>query len=105
MNARGWTPPPESWARVGDQIDYPEGHFCQQAMARLDAVLVENLRDEPPRAPTQGSLDAARGVGMASVIAAPLCVRGELLGVMSLATSNLTEREEQRYDADDREFL
>ena len=49
-----------SWARVGDQIRYPEGHFCQQAMACLDAVLVENLRDEPPRAPTQGSLDAAR---------------------------------------------
>ena len=105
MNAHGWTPPAESWARVGDQIDYPEGHFCQQAMARLDAVLVENLRDEPPRAPTQGSLDAARSVGLASVIAAPLCARGELLGVMSLATSGLTEREDQRYDADDREFL
>src|SRR6266851_8443428 len=43
MNARGWTPPPGSWARVGDQIQYPEGHFCQQAMAQLDAVLVENL--------------------------------------------------------------
>ena len=105
MNARGWTPPPESWARVGDQIDYPEGHFCQQAMARLDAVLVENLKDEHPRAPSPGSLEAARSVGLASVIAAPLCARGELLGVMSLATSDLTEREEQRYDADDREFL
>ncbi len=105
MNANGWTPPPESWARVGDQIDYPEGHFCQQAMARLDAVLVENLQDEHPRAPTQGSLEAAQSVGLTSVIAAPLCARGELLGVMSLATSSLTEREEQRYDADDREFL
>jgi serine phosphatase RsbU (regulator of sigma subunit) len=106
MNARGWTPPPESWARVGDQIDYPEGHFCQQAMARLDAVLVENLQeDHPPPAPSRGSLEAAQSVGMTSVIAAPLCARGELLGVMSLATSNLTEREDQRYDADDREFL
>jgi serine phosphatase RsbU (regulator of sigma subunit)/anti-sigma regulatory factor (Ser/Thr protein kinase) len=34
-----------------------------------------------------------------------LCARGELLGVMSLATSDLTEREDQRFDADDREFL
>jgi PAS domain S-box-containing protein len=105
MNAHGWTPPPQSWARVGDQIDYPEGHFCQQAMAGLDAVLVENLQDEFPRAPTQESLEAAQSVGLASVIAAPLCARGELLGVMSLAMSSLTEREEQRYDADDREFL
>ncbi len=105
MNALGWTPPPDSWARVGEQIDYPEGHFCQQAMANLDAVLVENLRDEDPRAPTQESLEAAEHVGLASVIAAPLLARGELLGVMSLATSNLTEREDQRYDADDREFL
>src|SRR5216683_1748686 len=105
MNANGWTPPPESWARVGDPVDYPEGHFCQQAMARLDAVLVENLRDEPPRAPTQGSLEAARSVGLASVIAAPLCARGELLGVMSLALSRLTEREDQHYDAYDRDFL
>jgi serine phosphatase RsbU (regulator of sigma subunit) len=105
MNANGWSPPPESWARVGDQITYPEGHFCQQAMTRLDAVLVENLQEEDPRAPSQGSLAAAQGVGLVSVIAAPLCARGELLGVMSLATSNLTEREEQRYDADDREFL
>src|ERR1035441_9933149 len=105
MNANGWKPPPESWARVGDQINYPEGHFCQQAMARLDAVLVENLQEEDPRAPSPGSLEAAQSVGLVSVIAAPLCARGELLGVMSLATSNLTEREEERYDADDREFL
>jgi PAS domain S-box-containing protein len=57
MNANGWTPPPESWARVGDPVDYPEGHFCQQAMARLDAVLVENLRDE--RGPGIGHRGAA----------------------------------------------
>jgi PAS domain S-box-containing protein len=105
MNAHGWMPPPQSWARVGDPINYPDGHFCQQAMATLDAVLVENLQVERPKAPTQGSLAAAKSVGMTSVIAAPLLARGELLGVMSLATSNLTERAEQRYDADDREFL
>jgi PAS domain S-box-containing protein len=105
MNAHGWMPPAGSWTRVGDQIDYPEGHFCQQAMASLDTVLVENLQEEIPRAPSPGSLEAAESVGLVSVIAAPLCARGELLGVMSLATSNLTEREEPRYDADDREFL
>ena len=30
----GWQPPPGSWAEVGEQVRYPEGHFCQQAMAR-----------------------------------------------------------------------
>jgi serine phosphatase RsbU (regulator of sigma subunit) len=38
-------------------------------------------------------------------VAAPLVARGELLGVICLALSRLTEREEQRYDADDRDFL
>ena len=42
---------------------------------------------------------------MRSVVAAPLVARGELLGVMSLALSGLTKREEQYYDADDRDFL
>ncbi|HUY51961.1 MAG TPA: SpoIIE family protein phosphatase [Streptosporangiaceae bacterium] len=106
MNAGDWTPPPGSWARVGDQISYPEGHFCQRAMARLDAVLVENLQEvHPPRAPSQRSLEAAQEVGLNSVVAAPLVARGELLGVMSLALSSLTEREERYYDADDRDFL
>ncbi len=105
MNAGGWSPPPGSWARAGDPIKYPEGHFCQQAMARLDTVLVENLSELAPRAPSPGSLDAAEQVGMCSVIAAPLIARGELLGVLSLALSKLTKREEQYYDADDRDFL
>ena len=34
INAGGWTPEPGTWAAVGEQINYPEGHFCQQAMAR-----------------------------------------------------------------------
>ena len=34
---------------------------------------------------------------MTSVMAAPLIARGELLGVMSLALSGLTEREERHY--------
>ena len=105
-HAAGWTPPPGSWARVGDPVSYPEGHFCQQAMSRLDTVLVENLAEvQPPRAPSPASLAVAEQVGLASVVAAPLVARGELLGVMSLALSRLTPRDEQYYDADDRDFL
>lgn len=105
INARGWAPPPGSWAQVGEQIIYPEGHFCQQAMALLDAVVVEDLRDGQFPAPHQQSLQASEDVGLVSIIAAPLCARGELLGVMSLGLSRLTDREERHYDADDRDFL
>ena len=42
---------------------------------------------------------------MTSVMAAPLVARGELLGVMSLALSQLTDRPEQHYSADERDFL
>jgi PAS domain S-box-containing protein len=105
INAHGWTPPPGSWAQVGEQITYPEGHFCEQAMRRLDAVVVENLAAERFPAPHAESLRASHEVGLTSIVAAPLCARGELLGVMSLALSRLTEREEQYYDADDRDFL
>ncbi len=105
-NAAGWTPPPGSWAKTGQPVRYPEGHFCQQAMAQLDTVLVENLDEiQPPRAPSPGSLAAAEEVGLCSVVAAPLVARGELLGCMSLALSRLTKRHEQYYDADDRDFL
>jgi PAS domain S-box-containing protein len=105
INARGWSPKPGTWAQVGEQINYPEGHFCQQAMARLDAIVVENLEDEQFPAPHARSMRTSEEVGLTSIVAAPLAARGELLGVMSLALSRLTEREEQYYDADDRDFL
>jgi PAS domain S-box-containing protein len=105
ISTEDWTPPPGSWARVGDQISYPEGHFCQQAMAKLDAVLVENVQEEQPQAPSQSSLDVAQHGGLSSVVAAPLVARGVLLGVMSLALSRGSKREERYYDADDRAFL
>jgi hypothetical protein len=38
-HAGGWTPP-GTWKQAGEQIVYPEGHFCQLAMARLDTVIV-----------------------------------------------------------------
>jgi len=105
INAGGWEPKPGTWAAVGQQINYPEGHFCQQAMARRDAVLVSNLVYTDYPAPNQQSLQASEDVGLTSIVAAPLVARGELLGVICLALSQLTEREEQRYDIDDRDFL
>jgi PAS domain S-box-containing protein len=105
INARGWVAAPGTWAQVGEQISYPEGHFCQQAMARQDAVLVEDLTTGRFPAPNAQSLRASEEVGLTSIVAAPLVARGVVLGVMSLALSRLTEREEQQYDADDRDFL
>jgi PAS domain S-box-containing protein len=104
-HARGWMPRPGTWASVGEQIVYPEGHFCQQAMARLDAVVVPDMATEHFPAPNPDSLQACEDVGLVSIVAAPLCARGELLGVMCLALSSLTEREERHYDAYDRDFL
>ncbi|MGH3156542.1 MAG: SpoIIE family protein phosphatase, partial [Streptosporangiaceae bacterium] len=105
VHARGWMPKPGTWAAVGEQIRYPEGHFCQQAMQRLDAVLVSDLSEQRYPAPSRGSLEECDEVGAQSFVAAPLCARGELLGVMCLGLSRLTEREEQHYDAYDRDFL
>lgn len=93
-HAGGWTPPPGTWAQVGEQIRYPEGHFCERAMARLDTVLVADLARECYPAPSAQSLAAAQQVGLKSVLAAPLHARGKLLGVIGLATSDLTGRSE-----------
>jgi len=45
-HASNWVPPPGTWAQVGEQIRYPEGHFCQRAMARLDTVIVNDLAED-----------------------------------------------------------
>ena len=105
LHARGWMPEPGTWAMVGQPIRYPEGHFCQQAMARMDTVIVEDVESAHFPPPSPASQQASDDVGLRSVIAAPLIARGELLGVMSLALSRLTEREEPYYGADDRDFL
>jgi PAS domain S-box-containing protein len=105
INARGWSPPPGTWAQVDEPIRYPKGHFCQQAMERMDAILVENVAEEHFPAPHARSMQASEEAGINSTVAAPLIARGELLGVMCLALSRLTEREERHYDADDRDFL
>ena len=104
-HASNWVPPPGTWAQVGEQIHYPEGHFCQQAMARLDTIAVTDLDLEHYPAPSAESMAAAHEAGLTSVVAAPLYARGELLGVMSLALSRLTDREERNYDAPDRDLI
>jgi PAS domain S-box-containing protein len=102
FHARGWMPEPGSWAMIGEQISYPAGHFCQRAMARRDTVVADIADEEIPDM-RQASLDACERIGLRSVIATPLIARGELLGVMSLALSGLTERQHRHYTADDSE--
>ncbi|HEX4656461.1 MAG TPA: SpoIIE family protein phosphatase [Streptosporangiaceae bacterium] len=105
LHSRGWMPEPGGWAMVGEQITYPEGNFCQQAMARRDTVVVADMSMQRFPAHRQASLDQCDNIGITSVIATPLIARGQLLGVMSLALSRLTEREEPHYGADDGDFL
>jgi PAS domain S-box-containing protein len=105
LNSRGWMPEPGSWAFVGEPISYPEGHFCQQAMARMDTVVVEDLAEEQFPVPRPESEQICEAIGLSSVIAAPLIARGELLGVISLALSGLTDRRERHYGPDDRDFV
>jgi serine phosphatase RsbU (regulator of sigma subunit) len=104
-HASNWVPPPGTWAETGAQIHYPEGHFCQQAMARLDTIVVTDMDIETYPAPSAESMAAAHAAGLTSVIAAPLYARGELLGVLSLALSRLTDREERNYDAPDGDLI
>ncbi len=105
LHSRGWMPEPGTWALVGETITYPKGHFCELAMSLQDTVVVADIGEQQFPAPTPESLKASRNVNLTSVIAAPLVARGQLLGVMSLALSWLTERDERHYGADDRDFL
>jgi PAS domain S-box-containing protein len=105
LSTGGWMPAPGTWAMIGEQIVYPQGHFCQQAMARRATVVVPDLAQTTVPTPTPGSLETCDSIGLSSVIATPLIARGELLGVMSLALSGLTKREDPHYAADDGDFL
>jgi serine phosphatase RsbU (regulator of sigma subunit) len=104
-HAHGWEPPPGSWAEAGQPVGYPEGHFCQQAMTRNEIVVVADLAEEDYPAPSADSMRASREIDMVSVVALPLHARGELLGVMSLALSGLTDRNGRRYGTDDRDLF
>jgi len=105
FHSRGWMPAPGTWAMIGEPITYPEGHFCQQAMTRRTTVVVSDLEAQAVPTPSPGSIETCDSIGLSSVIATPLIARGELLGVMSLALSGLTEREDRHYAADDGDFL
>jgi serine phosphatase RsbU (regulator of sigma subunit)/anti-sigma regulatory factor (Ser/Thr protein kinase) len=104
-NAWNWTPAKGRWAQVGDIVVYPPDHFCSRAIAQNETVLIEDIFDEEYPAPTAASLEASREVGMTSVIAAPLVMRGQELGVMTLALSDLTDRDTRHYVADDRDLV
>jgi PAS domain S-box-containing protein len=108
LHARGWMPEPGTWAQVGETIRYPKGHWCERAMSQLDTVVVADITDgsySESVAPSPESVQIGRSVGLTSMIAAPLIARGQLLGVMSLALSMLTDRDDRHYGADDRDFL
>jgi len=104
-HAHGWEPPAGTWAAVGKPIHYPSGHFCRQAMERLDTVVVEDYDRGAFPSPSPASQRACDDAGLTSVVSSPLCARGELLGVISLALSHLTEREDYHYDYFDRDFV
>src|SRR5215469_8514262 len=101
----GWEPPPGTWAQVGEPIHYPPGHFMQQAMARLETIVVPDLHAEYYPAPSAESMAAADAAGLTSVLASPLYARGQLLGVMSLALSRVTDRPDPHYDLSDGDLI
>ncbi|MCL2585783.1 MAG: SpoIIE family protein phosphatase [Streptosporangiales bacterium] len=105
MHVGGWEPPPGSWAEIGSAIEYPPGHFGQQAMARQETIVVPDLQAEYYPAPSQESQSASDLAGVTSVLAAPLYARGEMLGVISLALSRLTDREDLHYDLTDGDMI
>ncbi len=104
-HAAGWEPPAGTWARVGEAIHYPPGHFVQQAMSRLETIVVPDLQADYYPAPSEESMSAADQAGLTSVLAAPLYARGELLGSISLALSRLTDRPDPHYDLSDGDLI
>jgi PAS domain S-box-containing protein len=104
-HAGGWTPPPDTWVDPGEVVVYPPDHFASKAMSRREALLVEDLPAVSFTAPSSGSARLCTELGVTSVIAAPLVARGELLGVMILLLSKLTNRLAPHYDGFDRDLV
>ncbi|MDS1270170.1 SpoIIE family protein phosphatase [Lipingzhangella sp. LS1_29] len=105
VHAQGWTPPPDSWLDVGEEVRYPEHHFVSRAMRKQESVVVGTEIRAPEVAPNPESAAVSERVGITSAIAAPLRARGELLGVVTLALSSLTDRDKTRYDGFDRDLV
>jgi serine phosphatase RsbU (regulator of sigma subunit) len=104
-HAGDWEPPAGTWARVGEAIHYPPGHFVQQAISRLETIVIPDLQAGFYPAPSEQSMSAADQAGLTSVLAAPLYARGELLGCISLALSRLTDRPDPHYDLSDGDLI
>jgi PAS domain S-box-containing protein len=104
-HGNGWVPPQGTWADVGETIVYPPEHFCAKALARRDAVVVEDVVAERMTAPNAASKQLGDDLGITSVISAPLLARGEVLGVMSLALSGISRRPDPHYDGFDRDLV
>ncbi|WP_055483246.1 SpoIIE family protein phosphatase [Sphaerimonospora mesophila] len=104
-HVHGWMPPPGTWLPVGSEIRYPLGHYADTALRRQETILVEDFSQVSFPMPSEGSARLFAEVGMTSAIVAPLCVRGETLGLMYLGLSNLTDRRSPHYDTFDRDFL
>jgi PAS domain S-box-containing protein len=98
-----WTPQPGTWAEVGEPVSYSPGHVCARALARRDAVVIEDVVAD--RSGASASRQLAIDVGVTSVIAAPLLARGEVLGVMCLALSDISVRPDPHYDGFDRDLV
>ncbi|MEU4696861.1 ATP-binding SpoIIE family protein phosphatase [Nonomuraea dietziae] len=105
QHVQGWSPPPDTWKPVGSEIRYPAGHYADTAMRRQETILVEDFASSNFPSPHEGSARLCGEIGMTSAVVAPLCVRGETLGLMYLGLSNLTDRRSPHYDAFDRDFV
>src|ERR1700689_118221 len=104
-HAGGWQPPPGTWAQIGEPISYPPGHFAEQAMTRRETIVVPDLQADFYPAPSEESMSAADQAGLTSVLASPLYARGELLGVISMALSRITDRPDPHYDLSDGDLI
>ncbi|MBB6118181.1 SpoIIE family protein phosphatase [Nocardiopsis algeriensis] len=103
VHAEGWTPPPNTWFGVGDEVRYPERHFVTQALRRLETfVSSDHLFANSPNVRSD---QVSRQVGVTSAIAAPLRARGEVLGVLTLALSGLSPRHKSTYGGFDRDLV
>src|SRR5262245_50361389 len=50
-----WKPPPGTWAEVNETVTYPPGHPCTKALARRDAVVIEDVVADRMTAPNAAS--------------------------------------------------
>ncbi|GII66976.1 hypothetical protein Skr01_70610 [Sphaerisporangium krabiense] len=104
-HVKGWNPPPGTWRPVGSEIRYPAGHYAEIAMRRQETIIVEDFAQMSYPSASEESAKLCGEIGMTSAIVAPLCARGETLGLMYLSLSNLTDRRSPHYDAFDRDFV